>query len=150
MMSTTEKGSTESGSPEGGSPERGTPPAGPAGTGAGLVARAISVTGLPPGGLIGIAVSVLLGVLVWVVGLPGDGVFLGATLSDLTLPAGLLVMLGGISIVGAVSHPARWRVVDAVGAAGLGGAGGVYFWGVGGSWAPGAGGPPPAPPPGAA
>jgi len=136
MMSTTEKGSTESGSPEGGSPERGTPPTGPAGTGAGLLARAISVTGLPPGGLIGIAVSVLLGVLVWVVGLPGDGVFLGATLSDLTLPAGLLVMLGGISIVGAASHPARWRVVDAVVAAVLGVAGGFYFWGVGVSWAP--------------
>jgi energy-coupling factor transport system substrate-specific component len=96
----------------------------------------MSVTGLPPGGLIGIAVSVLLGVLVWVVGLPGDGTLLDATMSDLTLPAGLLVMLGGISIVGAVSHPARWRVVDAVVAAVLGVAGGFYFWGVGAAWAP--------------
>src|SRR4051794_19355564 len=110
-MSTTEKGSTPSGSPDESSPRggpgrggpgRGGPgqggpeQGGPGGTGAGIVARMMSVTGLPPRGLVGIAVSVLLGVLVWVVGLPGDGVFLGATMSDLTLPAGLLVMLGGI------------------------------------------------------
>src|SRR4051812_46976585 len=112
-MSTTEKGSAGSGAS--GPPDT----AGTAGT-----ARMISAAGLPLRGLIGIAISILLGVLVWLIGLPGDGTFLGATMSDLTLPAGLLVMLGGISIVGAVSHPSRWRVVDAVVAAVLGVAGG--------------------------
>jgi energy-coupling factor transport system permease protein len=91
---------------------------------------------LRPPALIGIAACVVLGLAIWAVGLPGSGSLFGAPMSELTVPAALLVALGGISIVGAVSHPGRWRVVDAVVASVLGVVGGFFFWGVATVWEP--------------
>ena len=76
---------------------------------------------------------VLLGVVVYLVGLPrllgrpaGAMVF-DTELADLTLPVALFVALAGTSISAAVLTRADWRVVDIVVASVLGVAGGLLF-----------------------
>jgi energy-coupling factor transport system substrate-specific component len=91
---------------------------------------------LRPAVLIGIAVAVAIGALIWAFGVPGSVTLFGATGSELTVPAALFVALAGISLVGAASTRTRWRVVDIVVASVLGVVGGFFFWGVATAWTP--------------
>jgi energy-coupling factor transport system substrate-specific component len=91
---------------------------------------------LRPVAVLGIAVSVLAGLLICAVGLPGHGSWFGTSVSTLTIPVALAVALTGVSIVGAVTFPDRWRVVDMVVASVLGVVGGFFFWGVATVWTP--------------
>jgi energy-coupling factor transport system substrate-specific component len=91
---------------------------------------------LRPIAVIGIAACVLAGVLIWAVGLPGTGSVFGTKVSTLTVPLALAVALTGVSIVGAVTFPDRWRVVDLVVAGVLGVVGGFFFWGLATVWTP--------------
>jgi energy-coupling factor transport system substrate-specific component len=91
---------------------------------------------LTTGHLAGIGASLIAGALVWLVGLPSSPSLFGTPLADLTVPVALFLALGGISIVGAVSARAQWRVVDIVVASVLGVVGGFFFWGVATLWEP--------------
>jgi energy-coupling factor transport system permease protein len=80
------------------------------------------------------AAAVLVGLLVYLIGLPrllgqpGDTDVAGATLSSLSLPLALAIALGGVWIAGSLAAPrAGWRVVDIVVASVLGVAGGLLF-----------------------
>lgn len=81
----------------------------------------------------GVVVSLVLGAAVVAVGLPSDQALFATQLSTLTVAAGLLVATLGISVVGAATARARWRVVDIVVASVLGVAGGLMFalWNLG-------------------
>jgi energy-coupling factor transport system substrate-specific component len=80
------------------------------------------------------AAAVLVGLLVYLIGLPrllgqpGDTDVAGTTLSSLSLPLALAIALGGVWIAGSLAAPrAGWRVVDIVVASVLGVAGGLLF-----------------------
>jgi energy-coupling factor transport system substrate-specific component len=92
---------------------------------------------LSPGQAAGVAASAVAGLAIYLVGLPTTVAVFSTPLSDLTLPAALLVAFAGISVT-AVATAARtpWRVVDIVVASVLGVAGGLLFsvWNVG--WEP--------------
>lgn len=82
---------------------------------------------------VGVVASLLAGAAVAAIGLPADASVFSTPLSDLTIPAALLVALLGISAVGAATARQSWRVVEIVVAAVLGVAGGLLFvvWNVG-------------------
>ena len=82
------------------------------------------------------AVPVAAGALIWAVGLPPTPSLFGTPLADLTVEAALVVALGGLSAVGAVTARSRWRVVDLVVASVLAVVGGLFFWGVATVWDP--------------
>ncbi|GAA4352345.1 ECF transporter S component [Angustibacter luteus] len=74
------------------------------------------------------AVGVVLGLAIWLIGLPDDVTWFGSTMSDLSLPAGLIVaLLFGWIGFSLASARASWRVVDLVVAGVLGVAGGLLF-----------------------
>jgi energy-coupling factor transport system substrate-specific component len=98
--------------------------------------RSGAIAPLRPATMIGIAACLLAGVLIWAIGLPGTGTVFGTRLSTLTVPLALAVALAGVSVVGAVTFPERWRVVDMVVAGVLGVVGGFFFWGVATVWTP--------------
>lgn len=77
--------------------------------------------------LVGILASLLAGAAVLTIGLPDGVEVFGTELSDLTVPAALIVALLGTSAVGAAAARGSWRVVDIVVAAVLGVAGGLLF-----------------------
>lgn len=81
--------------------------------------------------------GVVAGALVWVVGLPDDVSVFGSSLADLTVPAALLLALGGLWLAGwtSTTRP-RWRVVDIVVASVLGVAGGFLFVAWNAGWEP--------------
>lgn len=93
-------------------------------------------TTLGPAGLAVIAGSLVLGAVVWWIGLPADVTVFGTPASTLTGAAALFVALTGISVAGALARRGTWRVVDIVVASVLGVVGGVFFWGVGTAWTP--------------
>ena len=109
-----------------------TPPPEPSG----VPDRPGAIAGLGTPTLVLSAVSVLAGIAVYLVGLPESPSLFGTPLSDLTLPAALLVALGGVSAAVAASRRAPWRVVDIVVASVLGVAGGLVFalWNI--AWRP--------------
>lgn len=80
------------------------------------------------------AVSIAAGLAIWAVGLPSSPELFGTPLADLTVPAALLVAMGGTSTAGALSAGARWRVVDIVTASVLAVVGGLFFWAVATGW----------------
>lgn len=82
---------------------------------------------------VGVVASLLAGAAVVALGLPADRSLFGTPLDGLTVPAGLLVALLGISAVGAATARSRWRVVDIVVASQLGVVGGLFFalWNLG-------------------
>jgi energy-coupling factor transport system substrate-specific component len=82
----------------------------------------------------GIAASVVLGAAVWAIGLPSSVTLFGTPLSDLTVPAALVVALAGIALVGALTARAPWRVAEMVVAAVLAVAFGFVYWGVAAAW----------------
>jgi energy-coupling factor transport system substrate-specific component len=86
--------------------------------------------------LIAAAVAVLVGVVIYLVGLPGSGTIFGTALSDLTLPVALFVGTAGVAVVASTAAAGRWRIVHIVVASVLGVAGGLVFsvWNVG--WEP--------------
>jgi energy-coupling factor transport system substrate-specific component len=80
------------------------------------------------------AVAVIVGLLVYLLGLPrllgqpGDTDVAGTALSSLSLPLALAIALGGVWVGGSLAAPrAAWRVVDIVVASVLGVAGGLLF-----------------------
>ncbi len=90
-----------------------------------------------PAALVPAAVGALAAVAVLVVGLPGDRALFGSALAELTLPAGLLLVLVGTWwSAWSISDFAPWRVVDIVTASVLGVALGLVFvvWNLG--WTP--------------
>ena len=89
-------------------------------------AGAARVSGFTSAQLAAMAVAVVAGLAIWVVGLPSTPVF-GTPLSDLTVPAALFVALAGITGVAAAAAHSPWRVVDIVVAGVLGVAGGLLF-----------------------
>jgi energy-coupling factor transport system permease protein len=84
----------------------------------------------------GAAVPVVAGAAIWAVGLPSSVSLWGTTLAELTVPIALVVALAGISVTGAASARARWRVVDIVVASVLAVVGGLFLWGVATVWEP--------------
>jgi energy-coupling factor transport system permease protein len=82
------------------------------------------------------AVAVVLGLIIWAVGLPASPSLFGTPLADLTVPVALFVALTGISTAGAVLERNRWRVVDIVTASVIAVVGGLFFWGVATVWTP--------------
>jgi len=82
----------------------------------------------------GVAISIAVGVAIWLAGLPASPRLFGTPLADLTVPAALLVALAGISVTGAASSRSRWRVVDIVIASVLAVVGGLFFWGAAAVW----------------
>ena len=84
----------------------------------------------------GILASLVVGALIWAVGLPSSASLFGSTLAALTVPAALLVALAGISVTGAAAQRSRWRVVDIVVASVLAVVGGLFFWVVATVWEP--------------
>jgi energy-coupling factor transport system permease protein len=77
--------------------------------------------------LIAAALSILAGVLIYLIGLPGSASIFGTTISDLTLPVALFVAATGVAVAGATATAGRWRIVDIVVASVLGVAGGLVF-----------------------
>src|SRR5215210_1386461 len=80
------------------------------------------------------AAAVVVGLLIYLVGLPrllgqpGDTDVAGTPLSSLSLPLALAVALGGVWVAGSLAAPRTgWRVVDIVVASVLGVAGGLLF-----------------------
>ena len=73
------------------------------------------------------AVAALAGVVVYAVGLPESVGLFGSPLSDLTLPAALLVFFVTTVVASVMVTRAPWRVVDIVVASVLGVAGGLVF-----------------------
>lgn len=100
------------------------------------VHSAVTRRPLATGQLMGIGISVLAGVVIGVVGLPSGSTLFGTALSDLTVAAALFVALAGISITGALSVQAPWRVVEMVVASVIGVVGGLFLWGVAAVWSP--------------
>lgn len=92
-----------------------------------------AVAGDPPStpSAIAVAVAVLaaiIGVAVYVVGLPDSPTVFNTPLAELTLPIALLIGLGGLWTAGGLLAVRRsWRVVDIVVASVLGVAGGLLF-----------------------
>jgi energy-coupling factor transport system substrate-specific component len=94
---------------------------------------------MPPRQAAAVAVSVVAGIAVYLVGLPESVTWFKGTddetrLSDLTLPAALFVAFAGISVAAMRTASRRsWQVVDIVVASVLGVAGGLLFaaWNVG-------------------
>jgi energy-coupling factor transport system permease protein len=91
-------------------------------------------TSPPRTALVGGAAAVVVGLLIYLVGLPrllgqpGHTDVAGTALSSLSLPLALAVALGGVWAAGWLSAPrAGWRVVDIVVASVLGVAGGLLF-----------------------
>jgi energy-coupling factor transport system permease protein len=82
------------------------------------------------------ALCAVAGLAIYLVGLPDSPDLFGTPLSELTLPAALLVALGGTSLVFAMLTSTPWRVVDIVVASVLGVAGGLVFalWNI--AWRP--------------
>ncbi|MCE0534344.1 ECF transporter S component [Kineosporia rhizophila] len=71
--------------------------------------------------------SVVVGVIIYLIGLP-DGVSLfGTPLADLTLPVALFVGMAGVAVAASTARAGRWRVVDIVVASVLGVASGLIF-----------------------
>lgn len=91
---------------------------------------------LRPAGLAVIAAGLVLGAVIWWVGLPADVTVIDTQASTLTGAAALFVALAGISVAGALQRRTAWRVVDIVVASVLGVVGGVFFWAVGTAWTP--------------
>jgi energy-coupling factor transport system substrate-specific component len=91
---------------------------------------------LTPGQIVGLGTSIGAGLLVWAVGLPADVILFGTKLSDLTVAGALFVALTGISVVGAWSAQATWRVVEMVVASVIGVVAGLFLWGVAAAWTP--------------
>jgi energy-coupling factor transport system substrate-specific component len=79
---------------------------------------------------------VLVGVVIYLVGLPASASLFGTPLSDLTLPVALFVGFAAVAMVGSTGSTGHWRIVDIVVASVLGVVGGLVFsvWNVG--WAP--------------
>src|ERR1700741_4435425 len=87
-------------------------------------------SGLPTLGrarLVGIGIALLIGLAIYLVGLPSTISVFGTALSDLTVPAALLVAFAGCVLAGASASAGRWRVVEIVVASVLGVAGGLLF-----------------------
>jgi energy-coupling factor transport system permease protein len=113
------------------------PPAGPS---TGFVEPSSSTSGHSVAGdpsqpsapsAVALAVAVLaaiVGVAVYVIGLPDSPTLFGTPLAELTLPIALLIGLGGLWTAGGLVAARRsWRVVDIVVASVLGVAGGLLF-----------------------
>lgn len=77
--------------------------------------------------LIAALVGALVGLVIYLVGLPSSVSVLGTPLADLTLPAALLAAVGATAVTSAASVRMRWRVVDIVVCSVLGVAGGLLF-----------------------
>jgi energy-coupling factor transport system substrate-specific component len=76
-----------------------------------------------------LAAGLLVGLAVYLVGLPDDRTMFGTPLSDLALPLALAIaLLSGWVAFSLASPRAPWRVVDIVVACVLGVAGGFFFW----------------------
>jgi len=73
------------------------------------------------------AIGVLVGVLIYVIGLPSSASIFGTSLADLTLPTAMFVGGATVAVAAATATAARWRVVDIVVASVLGVAGGLVF-----------------------
>jgi len=73
------------------------------------------------------ALGVLVGVVIYVVGLPSSSSLFGTPLSDLTLPTAMFVGGAAVAVVASTATAGRWRVVDIVVASVLGVAGGLVF-----------------------
>ncbi|GAB3241960.1 ECF transporter S component [Kineosporia babensis] len=71
--------------------------------------------------------AVALGVLIYLIGLPGSVSLFGTPLADLTVPIALFVGTAGVAITASTAKAGRWRVVDIVVASVLGVAGGLIF-----------------------
>lgn len=98
-----------------------------------------TVGGLPRRLVIGLGLSAIAGLVVYLVlraTLPDDVIFSDTPLSQLALPAGLLVFFAGTAITSAIDAHVPWRVVDIVVASMLGVAGGLVFWAWGAAWTP--------------
>ena len=90
------------------------------------------------GPALGIAVAgLVVGALIWTVGLPEQATLFGDSLATLTIPAALLAVLVGLWLAGwtSTSRP-RWKVVDIVVASVLGVAGGFLFVAWNAGWTP--------------
>jgi len=83
--------------------------------------------------LVGAAIGVLVGVVIYLVGLPSSASVFGTPLSDLTLPTALFVAGATVAVIASTATAGSWRVVDIVVASVLGVAGGLVFsvWNVG-------------------
>lgn len=77
--------------------------------------------------LIGAALGVLAGVVIYLVGLPSSPSVFGTPLSDLTLPTALFVGGAVVAVAASTAAAGRWRIVDIVVASVLGVAGGLVF-----------------------
>ena len=99
-------------------------------------------TGRDPVKLTGPALAIavaglVVGALIWAVGLPQQATLFGDSLATLTVPAALLAVLIGLWLAGwtSTTRP-RWRVVDIVVASVLGVAGGFLFVAWNAGWTP--------------
>lgn len=77
--------------------------------------------------VLGAAVAIIAGVVIYLIGLPGSASLYGTSFSDLTLPVAMFVGMAGVAMVAATATAGRWRVVDIVVASVLGVAGGLVF-----------------------
>jgi energy-coupling factor transport system permease protein len=77
--------------------------------------------------LVAAAIGLLVGVGIYVVGLPSGSSIFGTPLSDLTLPTAMFVGGAAVAVVAATATAGRWRIVDIVVASVLGVAGGLVF-----------------------
>lgn len=84
----------------------------------------------------GIGLSLIAGFAVWAVGLPPSVSIFGTQLSELTVPAALLVAFAGVIGTCVAATSRSWSVLEIVVAAVLGVAGGFFFWGVAAIWTP--------------
>ena len=73
------------------------------------------------------AVGVLVGVVIYLIGLPSSVGIFGTPLSDLTLPVAMFVAGVAVAAVASTATAGQWRVVDIVVASVLGVAGGLVF-----------------------
>lgn len=83
------------------------------------------------------AAGVVVGALIWALGLPEQATLFGDSLATLTIPAALLAVLVGLWLAGwtSTTRP-RWKVVDIVVASVLGVAGGFLFVAWNAGWTP--------------
>lgn len=86
--------------------------------------------------LVGVALSLVAGAVVWAVGLPSDRAVFGTTLFSLTVPAALFVAFTGIVVISVTTTHRTWPVSHIVVAAVIGVVGGFYFWVVAAAWEP--------------
>lgn len=97
-------------------------------TGATNASEPVTRRGLGKTGVVLAAAGVVVGLVIWIVGLPAEPSVFGTALSDLNLPAALLAALAGLWLAGWTStRRPRWRVVDIVVASVLGVVGGLVF-----------------------